>query len=730
MMQPYAEILSTAPVPRGRPWKGGLRSRIIIWSFVPTAILLMSAALVGLYVYQRLTESLVISRDQEVTRLSAELLATELAAHTNPLSDKFLAEFDGVIAFSQSGAILAADLPEYAGAKPPWLNPTFLQSARPAFSNVVVDGPGGEKMIAVIIPSPSRQGSASGGLVGLFHLNPSADNSLFRSLAGMHRSASHTLYLVDGRGQVIWHSDPTNIGDNLAALPVVKQAIGGGMGTLRTRDPAGQPVLASYAAVPGTSWSLVSEESWSALGGTTRRYSRFAFLLLGLGLVVPTGIVAFGMRRITRPVREMSRAAQRVATGRFDQRISTSIGGEMEELAEQFNLMASQLEESYTHLEQKVADRTRELASVNAIATQVSRSLDLKEILGSALELVMDVMSMETGQAFRLDATGDLDLMAHNGVSDEMVRCSSHQPLNACLASQAAALDMPVWRRIAACPASEWKELMVREGIQFVLSIPLQAKGKTVGIIDLYTRTPRTIKPEELPLLIAIGHQIGLAVENACLYEQAQQLATIRERNRLARDLHDSATQALYGVTLSAEAAARQLARGDNNRAAEGLREIRSTTQEALREMRLLIFELRQPALKRDGLAGVLQARLEAVEQRMGLLTDLKVEGTVRLSPEMEAGLYCVAQEALSNTLKHAQATRVTVSLGQCNGRIALEISDDGRGFDPTFARQGGGFGLRGVEERAAQWGGTLTIDSCPGQGTRIRVEVPLAEYK
>jgi signal transduction histidine kinase len=194
----------------------------------------------------------------------------------------------------------------------------------------------------------------------------------------------------------------------------------------------------------------------------------------------------------------------------------------------------------------------------------------------------------------------------------------------------------------------------------------------------------------------------------------------------LARDLHDSVTQSLYGVTLCAEAAARQLALGQSSQAADQLREIRSTTQDALREMRLLIFELRQPVLKKAGLAGALQARLEAVQQRAGLATELEVEGTVQLPPEMEAGLYRLAQEALNNTLRHAQARHVLVSLRQRNGSLTLEIADDGRGFDPIAARHvtPGGLGLRGMEERVARLGGTLTVDSSPGQGTRIRVEV------
>jgi signal transduction histidine kinase len=268
------------------------------------------------------------------------------------------------------------------------------------------------------------------------------------------------------------------------------------------------------------------------------------------------------------------------------------------------------------------------------------------------------------------------------------------------------------------------KSLLTSDGIQFVISTPLMVKRKTVGVMDLGAATPRVVTPEELALLTAIGHQIGVAVENARLYEQAQQLAVIEERNRLARDLHDSVTQALYGVTLCAEAAARHLSSGEVSTAAGHLREIQITTHEALREMRLLIFELRPPILKREGLAVALQTRLDAVEGRFGLAVEFLGNGHPRLDPEIEEGLYRIAQEALNNVLKHARASSVTVSLQEERDIVSLEIADDGIGFDPLAVRQQGGFGLRGMEERASELGGELTVVSNPGDGTRVQVEV------
>ena len=183
-------------------------------------------------------------------------------------------------------------------------------------------------------------------------------------------------------------------------------------------------------------------------------------------------------------------------------------------------------------------------------------------------------------------------------------------------------------------------------------------------------------------------------------------------------------TQAVYGVTLYAEAAARLLSSGQVAAATSHLHELRSTAQQALREMRCLIFELRPPLLEKEGLLAALQARLEAVEGRSGLQTELKVEGDAVLTAEIEDGLYRISQDALNNALKHAQARSIRLLLLKGEQLVALEVADDGVGFDLATAEEHGGLGLCGMRERAARLGGTLTVESRPGEGTTVRVEV------
>jgi len=206
---------------------------------------------------------------------------------------------------------------------------------------------------------------------------------------------------------------------------------------------------------------------------------------------------------------------------------------------------------------------------------------------------------------------------------------------------------------------------------------------------------------------------------------QAEQLAVVEERQRLARDLHDSVIQALYGLILSAEGAGRKLAEGEVGLVTERLQDIRQTAKSALDEMRSLIFELRPPDLQKEGLIAALRARLESVEARAGLQTKLEIEGDGRLSPRLEAGLYWVVQEALNNALRHSAADKVIVSLRLRPEAVELEVIDNGVGFDPS-AR--GGLGLRGMYERAEQLGGELSFYCKPGQGTRVRLEVPQSQ--
>jgi signal transduction histidine kinase len=219
-----------------------------------------------------------------------------------------------------------------------------------------------------------------------------------------------------------------------------------------------------------------------------------------------------------------------------------------------------------------------------------------------------------------------------------------------------------------------------------------------------------------------------MAIEHARLQQQAEQLAVLEERQRLARELHDSVTQSLYSVTLYANAVALALAADKSEVAAGYLAELQETALEGMRDMRLLIFQLHPPVLEKEGLVAALQARLAAVEERAGLQTQFRVEGERRLPIAIEEDLYWIAQEALNNVRKHAAARHVTVHLHFAASTVHLEVTDDGAGFDlhAVRAEGRGSGGLRSIAERTARLGARLRHESAPGQGTRLSVEVTL----
>lgn len=212
------------------------------------------------------------------------------------------------------------------------------------------------------------------------------------------------------------------------------------------------------------------------------------------------------------------------------------------------------------------------------------------------------------------------------------------------------------------------------------------------------------------------------------LARQAAETAVGKERNRMARDLHDSVTQSLHSSTLLAEAGRRLASSGDLERATGYLTRLGEISQQALKEMRLLVYELRPLALKESGLAGALQRRLDAVERRAGMEARLIVEGEANLPATVEEELYRIAQEALNNALKHGEPTSVVVTLrfegAPPDQRVELEIVDDGQGFVPQVASDRGGMGLVSMGERAKKIGARLTVHSAPGEGTRVAVVV------
>lgn len=205
--------------------------------------------------------------------------------------------------------------------------------------------------------------------------------------------------------------------------------------------------------------------------------------------------------------------------------------------------------------------------------------------------------------------------------------------------------------------------------------------------------------------------------------QEAAARAAMEERRRLARDLHDAVTQSLYSLSLLAEAARRHAELGDRKATNEYVNRLGELAQQSLKEMRLLVHEMRPSVLEKEGLAGALQARLDAVERHSGIRAKLAVNLNRKLTPHVQLQYYRVAEEALNNALKHARATAVRVDIHSTANAINMEISDNGAGFDMAAAGSGG-LGLTSIRERVEKLGGRLHVETTPGSGTTIRVHL------
>jgi PAS domain S-box-containing protein len=258
-----------------------------------------------------------------------------------------------------------------------------------------------------------------------------------------------------------------------------------------------------------------------------------------------------------------------------------------------------------------------------------------------------------------------------------------------------------------------------------VYIVPLVARGKALGALNLYYLPAHAPGEDEIVFLGAVADQTAVAVENALLFAAAQGKAALEERQRLARELHDSVSQALYGIGLGARTARTLLDRdGPPDRVAEWLEYVLSLAESGLTEMRALIFELRPESLESEGLIAALEKQAAALRARYEISLNATWGEEPDLPLETKEALYRIVQEALHNTVKHARASRAYLKL-ECDAQgVALEVYDDGVGFDP-----GGDFsghlGLKSMRERASRLGGTLRVESAPGEGTSIRVRIP-----
>jgi signal transduction histidine kinase/HAMP domain-containing protein len=385
---------------------------------------------------------------------------------------------------------------------------------------------------------------------------------------------------------------------------------------------------------------------------------------------------------------------------------------------------AIQRDRALETLEQRVAARTRELAAFFDLTMLAGGQQALPDILEPAVARIVALNYCRALCIHLLDKDGTtLNLVVqHNlpaGTRRQLRAIAVDDAFRLRLNQLGEPMVTTDLARLSVLP-----EQLCLQGFQSYLGVPLRAGGESLGWVSYYRAESRGFAVDESSLLAALAEQVAIMVENHRLRQRIEQVAVFEERQRLARDLHDSVTQSLYLLTLMAGAGQDAAEKGRTARVIELLGELETNALHALREMRLLLYELRPLALKEEGLARALELRLDTVERRAGVTVSYQSQEALALPPQVEADLYHLAIEALNNTLKHAAATALTVRLETQGAGLRMEITDNGCGFDTQQVSVG--LGLQDMQERAERLGGQVEISSAPGEGTRIAVWIDL----
>jgi PAS domain S-box-containing protein len=385
-------------------------------------------------------------------------------------------------------------------------------------------------------------------------------------------------------------------------------------------------------------------------------------------------------------------------------------------------------ERSLRLLEQKVAERTRELSTLLEISNTVASNLQLKPLLRVVLEQLQIVIGC-TGVTIFVVEGDELVILDHRGPLMDETLATPRLPGRQMIACAQERNGSPIiidnlWGESDAARAFRDRtpdalaSLLVH--VRSLLFVPLRVRDRTIGFMLLDHEEPDRFTTRDGTLAWALANQAAIAIENARLYDHARDLAAFEERQRLARDLHDSVTQSLYTASLLGRALPKTW-ESDQKGAREMLAQLGEVTEAALAEMRTLLLELRPAAILQTGLDELLQRLGQALRTHLEKPIEVKIEGTAQLPAEVHLCFYRIAQAALGNVVRHTSSAQARARLTLDDAASAtLVISDDGAGFDPARPGDGKGMGFEIMRERAQGIGARLDIQSAIGRGTTV----------
>ncbi|MBI2861076.1 MAG: GAF domain-containing protein [Chloroflexi bacterium] len=499
--------------------------------------------------------------------------------------------------------------------------------------------------------------------------------------------------------------------------------------------------MLAFAPLSTASWGVVLRQAEEEALAPARQLGQRLLLLGSMVLVITFLLLWLVLQGTIRPIKMLTTAARRVASGDFRTVIPITRGDEIGQLSTAFRSMTQQLARS----REELLSRNEELSAINSIAVAVNQSLNLEDVLVGALEKVLEVTRTTAGCVFLKSAGDKLKPMIAIGPT-RIFQCEqAGLPLAGCACHQVLHHNETLMVNDASqCPMLA-KDCADEEEICCFVSLPLRSKDKTLGVINVACSEDRIFTENDFKILDSIGYYVSLAIENSVLYQDAKQEEELRgellksvinaqeeERKRIARELHDEYGQTMTGLMMSIESL-----EGVNPASPlfkKRLEHAKSLVTRALKDTRRLTLGLRPSTLDDLGLIATVRSYLQNQIGNAGIKAEFVTQGireSERLAPEIETALFRIIQEAIHNIAKHADASNVRVELKAMPGRIRATVEDDGCGFDQdtVFRHKVGthSLGLLGIQERAKLLGGTLYIESKIGQGTRLTVEVPVA---
>ncbi|MFE7272839.1 GAF domain-containing sensor histidine kinase [Streptomyces sp. NPDC057623] len=382
------------------------------------------------------------------------------------------------------------------------------------------------------------------------------------------------------------------------------------------------------------------------------------------------------------------------------------------------------------------------LAAVSSALLAMSRHLEVRDVLKTIVASARELLDAQYAALGVPDDHGGFAQFVVDGVSDDQWKAIGPLPrqhgILAAMLQEAKVerlADVRKDSRFEGWPSahpdmSDFLGLPIRDGDEVIGALFLANKLRSVGGDPPHPPRPKpegscgfTAADEEL--LSTLAQHAAIALTNARLYERSRELTIAEERSRLAHELHDAVSQKLFSLRLTAQAAAALIDR-DPSRAKGELHQVAALAAEAADELRAAVVELRPAALDEDGLVATLRTQIQVLDRAHSARVTFTGRGVKALPAAQEEAVLRVAQEALHNALRHSAAEHVDVSLDRRGSGAVLRVTDDGNGFDPKAIRRAGRhLGLVSMRDRTSGVGGTLTVESAPGKGTTIEMEVP-----